>query len=335
VPEAEAMMAPYLLRLLCLCLAVFFVVHSLVGMVISLSGRAAVNAARRMRPRLAARFLLALRLLPAAFALFVVAGLCVPSYLWLEPEISAEEVGAGCLTAAILATALWTLSTARGVRAAVRSVRHARVCERLARLSTVPGSHLFGSHQPVWILNSQAPVVALVGLFRSRLMISSPVLNALTPGQLAAALRHEEAHRVSRDNLKRLLLMLAPGLLPGFHGFHTMERGWARFSEWAADDDAVEGDAHRSLSLAAALVRIARMGGVVSPVPLTTYFLGDSREISARVDRLLSPAPAEPARPRNTAVMTAGLALAAACVAGMVHPATLESAHRIIEQLIH
>jgi Zn-dependent protease with chaperone function len=330
VPEAEAMMAPYLLRLLCLCLAVFFVVHSLVGMVISLSGHAAVRAARRMRPRLAARFLLALRLLPAALALFVVAGLCVPSYLWLEPEISAEEVGAGCLTAAILATALWTIATARGVRAAVRSVRHARECERLARLSTVPGSHL-----PVWILNAQAPVVALAGLFRSRLMISSPVLNALTPGQLAAALRHEEAHRVSRDNLKRLLLMLAPGLLPGFHGFHTIERGWARFSEWAADDDAVEGDAHRSLSLAAALVRIARMGGTVSPAPLTTYFLGDSREISARVDRLLSPAPAEPARPRNTAVMAAGLALAAACVAGMVHPATLESAHRIIEQLIH
>jgi hypothetical protein len=125
------MMAPYLVRLFCLCLAVFFLIHSVAGMAVALSGPAAIRAARRMRPRLAARFLLMLRLLPAALALFVVAGVCVPSYLWLEPEISAEEVGAGCLTAAILAAALCTISTARGVRAAVRSARHARSCERL------------------------------------------------------------------------------------------------------------------------------------------------------------------------------------------------------------
>ena len=108
------MMAPYLLRLLCLCLAAFFVIHSVVGLLVALSGPAAVRIARRMRPRSAGRFLLALRLLPAALALFVVAGLCVPSYLWLEPEINAEEVGAACLAAAVLAAALWTISTARG-----------------------------------------------------------------------------------------------------------------------------------------------------------------------------------------------------------------------------
>src|ERR1035437_5630198 len=100
------MMAPYLLRLLYLCLAAFFVIHSAVGMVVAAGGRAAVRRARRMRPRLAGRFLLALRLLPAALALFVVAGLCVPSYLWLEPETNAEELGAGCLSAAVLAAAL-------------------------------------------------------------------------------------------------------------------------------------------------------------------------------------------------------------------------------------
>src|SRR5450759_5935048 len=103
------MMAPYLLRLLCLCLAAFFVIHSVVGLVVAAGGPAAVRAARRMRPRSAGRFLLALRLLPAALAVFVVAGICVPSYLWLESESGVEEVGAGCLAAAILAAALWTL----------------------------------------------------------------------------------------------------------------------------------------------------------------------------------------------------------------------------------
>src|ERR1019366_8974891 len=122
-------------------------------------------------------------------------------------ETNAEEVGAGCLAAAILAAALWTLSTARGVRAAARSMRHARGCERLGRLSTLPGSRL-----PVWIVDAPAPLLALVGVFVSRLAISRPVIGALSAAQMAAALRHEEAHLVSRDNLKRLLMLLAPGL---------------------------------------------------------------------------------------------------------------------------
>src|SRR6516165_9131548 len=151
------MMAPYLLRLLCLCLAAFFVIHSVLGVLVALAGPATVRAARRVRPRLAERLLLALRLLPATLALFVVVGICVPSYLWLEPEINAEEVGAGCLTAAMLAAALLTISTARGVRAAVRSARHARSCERLGRFSS-----LAGSSKPVWILEAPTPMFALV-----------------------------------------------------------------------------------------------------------------------------------------------------------------------------
>src|SRR6185295_19649787 len=104
-------------------------------------------------------------------------------------------------------------------------------CERLGRRST-----LAGSSEPVWILDSPAPLFALVGVFGSSVAISTRVMNALPAGPLAAALRHEEAHRVSRDNLKRLLLLLAPGLLPGLHGFYALERNWARFAEWAADD---------------------------------------------------------------------------------------------------
>ena len=159
-------------------------------------------------------------------------------------------------------------------------------------------------------------------------------MRVLSAARLAAALRHEEAHRVWRDNLKRLLLLLAPGLLPGLHGFGAIERGWARFTEWAADDDAVAGDARRSLSLAAALVRVARMGGSSPVSPLHAAFLGDSREISARVDRLLSPVAPAPAHPRKC-LTAAAIALTAVSAATMLHPATLESAHRLIEQLIH
>jgi Zn-dependent protease with chaperone function len=274
--------------------------------------------------------LLALRLLPSLLALFLVAGLCVPSYLWLEPETNAEEVGIACLSSALLAAAIWTISIVRGVRAAARSARLTRDCKRLGRLSTVPGTL-----QPVWTLNSSAPFLALVGVFTSRIAISRTVIKVLSTPQLAAALRHENAHRISRDNVKRLLLLLAPPLLPGFQGFDAIERGWERFTEWAADDDAVAGDAHLSLSLAAALVRIARMNGTPQVLPLSASFLGDTREISARVDRLLNPAPPAAPPSRRPALIAGGTALAAGCAAVMLRPSTLESAHRLLEHLIN
>ena len=325
------MIAPYLLRLLCLCLAAFFVIHFLVGLAVAVSGPAAVRAARRIRPRPAARFLLALRLLPALLALFLVAGLCVPSYLWLEPDNNAEEIGSLCLISALLAAAICTISVVRGVRATVRSARLARECRLLGRLTTVPGSQL-----PVWTLNSSAPFLALVGVFASRVAVSGSVIHALSPSQLAAALRHEAAHRASRDNLKRLLLLLAPGLLPGFRGFDAIERGWARFTEWAADDEAAAGNDRLSLSLAAALVRVARMGGSLDPLPLSISFLGDSREISARVDRLLNPTPpVAAALPFGKALVALSVACASGCAVAVLRPATLVSAHRILERLIN
>src|SRR5512140_3588001 len=104
------MMAPYLVRLLCLSLAVFFVIHFSAGLLVTLAGRTMVRFARRLRPAGAARLLLTLRLLPAALGVLVVGGICIQSYLWLEPELSREEIGAGCLAAAILGASLWGLS---------------------------------------------------------------------------------------------------------------------------------------------------------------------------------------------------------------------------------
>jgi hypothetical protein len=323
------MTAPYLLRLLYLCLAAFFVIHTAAGLIVAVATPAAVRAAQRMCARRAAGFLLALRLLPAALALLLVAGVCVPSYLLLEEEASAEEVGWLCLAAAMLSACLWSVSLARSWRAAARSARHTRDWERTGLPASLPGAR-----RPVWVVDSPAPLLALAGVFRPRLVISRLAAGALSPAQLRAALRHEEAHQTARDNLKRLLLLLSPGLLPGWHGFHALECGWSRFAEWAADDAAAAGNSRRSLSLAAALVRIARMGGTLAAPPLTASFLADGRDLSARVDRLLRPAMATPAS-RRTSAIAATVALAIAFVAVSLRPATLESAHRLLESLMH
>jgi Zn-dependent protease with chaperone function len=322
---------PYLARLACLCLAAFFLAHVALGVMVSALTPWALRLAKRMSPGTAGRFLLAMRLLPAGFAVFLVAGLCAPSYLWLEPEAAAEPTGLPCLAAALMGLAVWGLSGVSAARALVRSLRHIRQCRRVSREMRLPGER-----SAAWVIDGAAPCVMLAGIVRARLVISRGVVAALSAEQLSAVIRHERAHGHSRDNFKRLLVLLAPGLLPFVDGFRSLERAWARTAEWAADDRARAGNARRALSLAEALVRVARLGSR-PPVPvLATSLLADGHDLSERVDRLLRPtAPsARPSRRQPILAASAALLLASALAAVMIHPATLYSAHEFLEFLI-
>jgi Zn-dependent protease with chaperone function len=168
------------------------------------------------------------------------------------------------------------------------------------------------------------------GILRPRLIVSPEVRRALTPEQLEAALDHERAHWVSRDNLKRLLMLLSPGLLPFYSGFTRLERAWGRFTEWAADDAAVAGSAARSVSLAAALVSVARLQ-TSSPPPLATSLLGDSPDLAARVHRLLHRAPRRETKPGSTTAL--GITSVALALV-LLNPSTLYLAHRLLERLM-
>lgn len=325
------MIVPYLARLVCLCLAVFFLVHMAFGLAVSALTPWAVRFAGKMAPVHGARLLLALRLFPATFALFVVAGLCTPSYLYLEPKGEPEEMGMVCLGAALLSLALWGWSIARAVRAVTRSVRHIRQCRDRSREMRLPGERM-----AAWIVDGDAPCVMLTGLFRPRVVISRNVVAALSAEELSAVIRHERAHGVSRDNLKRLLVLLAPGILPFAGGFRNLERAWAKIAEWAADDLAAAGKTRRSLSLAAALVSVARLGSAATAPALATSLMSEGADLSERVDRLLRPAHyASRRRDREPLLMaSAGLLLTGAMIAVMAHPVTLHSAHECLEFLI-
>jgi len=306
------MSVPYLLRLLCLCLAAFFLLHLLFALAVSAIAPAAIRRAERMRARAGARLLLVLRLLPAGLAGTVVAAICAPSYLWLEPEKTAEQVGLVFLLAALAGGSICMSAAVRALRAAIRSTRYLRDCPRL--------------------IESEAPVLMLAGVLRPRLVVSRGVVGALEPEQLSVALRHEWAHRISHDNLKRLLLLAMPDVLPLGHGLRSMDRAWARMAEWAADDRAVGGSSRRSLALAGALVRVARMGQAAQPAPLATSLLADGKDLAARVDRLLHPAlRTEDSR----GWLLPGVFLAAGLTAMALQPSTLRAAHRLLEILVH
>lgn len=289
----------YGFKLLFVSLAAFFLVHAAMAMTAGWLAPRAIRAAERMRPRAAARFLLMVRFVPLALAFAVVAGLCVPSYLRFEPDVASEHVAPACLIAAALCLAVWGLSLARVALAIVRTRAAA------------------------------AAPMAVVGILRTRIVVSGAVQRTLSPEEMAVALRHEAAHAASRDNFKRLLLLLAPDALPGFGArLATLATAWKKFAEWAADDEAAAGDVDRAASLACALVCVARLGRPQS-MPLATL-LTDG-DFAARIDRLLNlPAQGLPDRwtPAVCSLCTVLLVAIVAC------PAALTSIHELMEALM-
>lgn len=322
----------YGLRLVCLCLVSFFVVNAVAGLATAFASRAAVRIAETMRPRSAARFLFLVRMLPFALGAGAVFGLCVPSYLWLEPQAASERIGFVCMAFAILGGLSCAGSIARVARSLAATIRCNRAWRKAGSETLLPGE----SSKAV-IVEKGAPLLALVGVFRPRLVVSQAVVHFLSAEQLDLALQHERAHRGSRDNLKRLFLLLAPDPIPFLRNSSTLERSWAKFSEWAADDEAVCGDAYRALSLAAALLGLARLGAGQTLNCLHTALLPADQDLAARVDRLLQVQPLEAASQLRTRTLASNSSVVIATCIGilLVLPAILSSVHRLLELFVH
>jgi hypothetical protein len=329
------MALPYLLRLLCLCFATFFIVHAASAILVWIGAPAALRVAQHSKPGFAAKFLFVFRMFPFALTLFLVLGFCIPSYLWLEPHGKGEKVGFACLVAAAMGVIVWMLSVFRVGFSLLRTSRYMNSCQRDGQEITVQGEA-----SPVLVLKRDTPVMAVAGLVRPRLIVSRGVLHKLTPEQREAAFRHEQAHQTSRDNLKRFLCLLAPDALPFISGFRKIERQWARYTEWAADDHAVAGDSQRALSLAAALVSVAKMGvGHQSAYLLSSLYsslVAEDEDLAVRVDRLLREQQyaEKPLAPLVQVARNVALVAGSLVVAALVWPGSLGSVHQILEKLI-
>ena len=323
---------PYTMRLLCLCGASFFMIHMALALAARLSAGTAVRWAEHMKPSSAARFLFVLRTAPLALTLTAVLAFCVPSYLWLEPEISRERVGFVCVLLAVLGAALWASALLRVMGAVRGTTRYLHECERHGRKITVPGED-----SPALLVADKNPVMAVAGVFRPQLLISRRVMSGLSAEQCEAALRHEHAHLSSGDNLKRLLILLSPDALPFGSAFSHLERAWSRFTEWAADDQATDGDPQRALTLASALVSVAKMGSDRRPTYLSCSLVGGTRDLSERVERLLRPQPKpdKPIKELISLLSGAGGLVAAAIAIMVIWPGSLTVVHQALERLIH
>jgi hypothetical protein len=259
----------------------FFVAHLIFGSAVSLLTPPIVRWAGRLRAAQAAALLCAVRLAPATLVACLVTTICVPSYLRFEPRGPSEEVGPFCLAGSILCLLGCAMAIGRTTRAVLMTARYAE--------------HSAG--------------VALFGILRPRFFISAHLAETLPADELAVALRHEQAHWSAGDNIKRLLFLLSPDLLPGWSGFRRLESNWGRLAEWAADDQAVKGEPQWSVSLAAALVRVARAEVAARAPTLASTLIGESCDLAERVNRILNPQPVHlPSIPLRL-ILTSGAAL--------------------------
>src|SRR5262249_22093154 len=139
-----------------------------------------------------------------------------------------------------------------------------------------------GDPVPVFRTGKDAPTFTVAGVCAPKVLVSDAALAALDPPELRTALRHEIAHVLRYDNLKKLLFRFAL-----FPAMTDLESTWAQETEMAADDAAVS-NVRDALDLAAALIKVSRLGAIESSGELTTALLHSSTALSTRVQRLVS-----------------------------------------------
>ena len=274
---------------------------------------------------LRARRLATLRLLPTVVAL-AASTVVWAAFLLFEPRWEGEDIG-------VLTPALAALATALLGGAAGRSALLVLSTQRTFRswLRTAEPVSLQGISAPAFAVSADFPIVAVIGLRRPRLIIARSVLASCTDEELQAVLAHEQGHIDRRDNLRRLLLSVAPDILTWLPHSERLFAAWRDAAEEAADDDAARSGVDGRLRLASALIKVARLTpGAPSPrlMPASALYRGES--LDRRVRRLLEPG--------DTAAMPISSpwpVRAAAGVVALVAVSALQDVHHLVEQLIH
>jgi beta-lactamase regulating signal transducer with metallopeptidase domain len=315
----------FYLRGLLVSLSVFVLLYGVTSAFVCATWPRVQSASRRLSPRSAANVLYALRLSPVVVSVLVVLGLCVPSFLRLEPHATGEALGAVPVILALVFMAFAALSAWRAWNAYARTERSIRYWTTCAAPLT--------SHSEVTCFHvvNDGPPVALAGIAKPALVISAAAAASLSPRELSRTVEHELAHLRARDNLKKLLLHAC-----AFPFMNSLERAWLEAVEYSADSDAVHNETE-ALELASALVKISRLTGCGALPELASGFVeGPISLLQARVQRLIewrAVAPSAVSTRRRLDLLAATLVATAALV--LAYPSLLKVAHRFTEMLVH
>lgn len=159
--------------------------------------------------------------------------------------------------------------------------------ERISQVETTCRRHGIS----VGLVYSNYPFSFVWGYMRSKLVVSTGLLNTLSSAELAALLEHEAAHHARRDNLSRLGLTVCRSLSPMLPFTKLLFRWWSEQVEMVCDEIATQ-HTLSPIELAGALVRLKRLTLLApSPAlrPTGSSFFGESSDnFEHRVERVLS-----------------------------------------------
>ena len=314
----------FVLRGATLALAWFCVLNIAASVAVALTAGPLAGSLRTLPPSV----WFSLRMFAACAATIFVTVVFLPSYWLYEPRDVSEgfdlllTIGAG-LTAVAAAAGV-----ARGVSAWRSAGRRTRAWMQAARPLELPGTTV-----PAFEIDSDAPLLALVGVLRPRLLVTRGLIAALSPEELAASVAHEMGHSRAWDNLKRLAMRSAPDVFPPTAAMRALEERWVASSEHRADHVASEHDPLARCALASALVKVARLTPTITPLgePISTLVAGG--DIASRVRRLLDDrSPVSAGRLTRAAGWIAGLSLLAALA--LVYAPLLRGVHEVSELLV-
>ena len=91
-----------------------------------------------------------------------------------------------------------------------------------------------GDAVPIFRTGNDAPTLTVAGVCAPKVLVSEAAVATLNPPELRTALRHEIAHALRYDNLKKLVFRFSV-----FPAMADLEHAWSEETEMAADDAAV------------------------------------------------------------------------------------------------
>jgi Zn-dependent protease with chaperone function len=257
--------------------SVFLMVYGALSLAVCFTWRNLWLYAQKHPVRRVADLLFAWRMFPLATAAVITAVFTVPSFLLLEPRAIDEPIGGIPLVLGICGAVLGIfglVNAGLAVRRASRTISAwTREAQPLQACAPVP----------VLRIARTFPAMTATGIIRPQVLLSSAAEFVLNTNELQTALNHEVAHVRRRDNLKKLLLRFV-----AFPGMSGLETAWFEATEMAADDAAVS-NAGDALDLAAALIKLSRLGPVEPSVDLTAALVhSPAAAMNARVERLIT-----------------------------------------------
>jgi beta-lactamase regulating signal transducer with metallopeptidase domain len=166
------------------------------------------------------------------------------------------------------------------------------------------------------VVDSPAAAAYCLPGIRSQIVVSAGALDLLAPAELAAVLAHERAHLRARHDLVLIPFTSLRRAFPRSRVITQAHRTVALLVEMMADDRALRVRGLLARELATALLRFGTAGTACTPAGALAAAEG---ELTARVNRLLTPPPPL-ARPLQAGVVLAAVLLVAAPLLLLVLP---------------